>query len=58
MNDEELNKLKLDICKLHGKSRGGKAENVYKRVLDLISHTNHLHRIIRELASIGSKHSL
>jgi len=58
MNDEELNKLKLDICKLHGESRGGEVEDVYKRVLDLIGHTHHLHRIIRELASIGSKHSL
>lgn len=58
MNDEELNKLKLDIHKLYGKNRGCEAEDVYKRTLDLIAHAHHLHRVLRKLSNIGSKHSL
>ena len=58
MNNEQLNELKMDIYTLYGKSRGKKVMNVYRKVLDLIAHTEELHRVMRQLREIGSKHSL
>ena len=58
MNDNELNELKMDIYKLYGKNRGKKIMSVLRRMLKLISHTEELHRVIRQLRSIGSKHLL
>jgi hypothetical protein len=58
MNQEELNQLKLDIYKLYGKNRGKKVMDVYRRVLNLISHTEKLHRTLRKLSKIGNEHPL
>ncbi len=58
MNDNQLNELKMDIYKLYGKNRGKKIMSVFRRMLDLIAHTEELHRVIRQLREIGSKHHL
>ncbi len=58
MSQQELDNLKLDIFKLYGKSRGREIMSVYRRVLDLISHTESLHRTMRKLRDIGGQQTL
>ena len=58
MNQEELEKLKMDIIRLYGKNRGKKEIALYKSVLKLISYTEELKYTIKQIRNIGSKHYL